>query len=151
MSEPLDLRGLKCPLPALFARRALARLAPGEEIEVMADDPLAAVDIPHMCHQEGHVVVMPSSGAAGPGGDQGSRHEVGKRSVERGFVHIRDETTEGLGHVGPGHAGQDAQLVSKSRHLACIAEASGQGDSTRKQIHRLFAQIQRRALTQKSM
>ncbi len=53
----LDLRGLKCPLPALFARRALARAKPGEEIEVLADDPLAAVDIPHMCHQEGHAVV----------------------------------------------------------------------------------------------
>ena len=57
MSEPLDLRGLKCPLPALFARRALARLGRGEEIEVTADDPLAAIDIPHMCHQEGHAVV----------------------------------------------------------------------------------------------
>ena len=57
MSEPLDLRGLKCPLPALFARRALARLAPGVELEVLADDPLAAVDIPHMCHQENHAVV----------------------------------------------------------------------------------------------
>jgi tRNA 2-thiouridine synthesizing protein A len=55
--EPLDLRGLKCPLPALFARRALARLAPGAEIEVVADDPLAAVDIPHMCNQEAHSVV----------------------------------------------------------------------------------------------
>ena len=57
MSEPLDLRGLKCPLPALFARRVLARLGPGDEIEVTADDPLAAIDIPHMCHQEGHAVV----------------------------------------------------------------------------------------------
>ena len=57
MSEPLDLRGLKCPLPALFARRALARAEPGDEIEVTADDPLAAIDIPHMCHQEGHAVV----------------------------------------------------------------------------------------------
>jgi tRNA 2-thiouridine synthesizing protein A len=57
MPEPLDLRGLKCPLPALFARRALARAAPGAEIEVVSDDPLAAIDIPHMCHQEAHVVV----------------------------------------------------------------------------------------------
>ncbi|HEX4302570.1 MAG TPA: sulfurtransferase TusA family protein [Rhizomicrobium sp.] len=57
MSEPLDLRGLKCPLPALFARRALARSAPGADIAVIADDPMAAVDIPHMCHQEGHDVI----------------------------------------------------------------------------------------------
>ncbi len=57
MAEPLDLRGLKCPMPALLARRALARSAPGAEIAVIADDPMAAVDIPHMCHQEGHETV----------------------------------------------------------------------------------------------
>ena len=57
MPEPLDLRGLKCPLPALMTRRALARAPIGLEIEVTADDPMAAVDIPHMCHQEGHTIV----------------------------------------------------------------------------------------------
>ena len=53
----LDLRGLKCPLPALFSRRALARAEPGAIIEVWADDPMAPVDIPHMCHGEGYDVV----------------------------------------------------------------------------------------------
>jgi tRNA 2-thiouridine synthesizing protein A len=53
----LDLRGLKCPLPALFARRALARSHPGTIVEVIADDPLAPVDLPHMCAQEGFEVV----------------------------------------------------------------------------------------------
>ncbi len=57
MSEPLDLCGLKCPLPALMTRRALARAAPGTEIDVVADDPLAAIDIPHMCRQEGYEVL----------------------------------------------------------------------------------------------
>lgn len=52
----LDLRGLKCPLPALLARRALERAAPGTEIIVTADDPMAAIDIPHMCRQEGFEV-----------------------------------------------------------------------------------------------
>lgn len=56
-TEELDLRGLKCPLPALFARRALERRAPGAVVEVTADDPLAAVDIPHMCHREGYEVI----------------------------------------------------------------------------------------------
>ena len=56
MEETLDLRGLKCPLPALLARKALARLAPGAVVTVFADDPLAAVDIPHMCHGEGHAL-----------------------------------------------------------------------------------------------
>jgi tRNA 2-thiouridine synthesizing protein A len=55
--EMLDLRGLKCPLPALFARRALARAAAETCLIVVADDPLAALDIPHMCHQEGFEVL----------------------------------------------------------------------------------------------
>jgi tRNA 2-thiouridine synthesizing protein A len=53
----LDLRGLKCPLPALLARRRLAHLAPGEALTLLTSDPLAVVDIPHMCAQEGHVLV----------------------------------------------------------------------------------------------
>ena len=40
----------------MMARKALARLAPGAALTVLADDPLAAVDIPHMCHGEGHAV-----------------------------------------------------------------------------------------------
>lgn len=54
MDETLDLRGLKCPLPALMAKKALAKLAPGTALTVLADDPMAVVDIPHMCHGEGH-------------------------------------------------------------------------------------------------
>ena len=57
MIEDLDLRGLKCPLPALFARRALEKAASGAEIEVLADDPMARIDVPHMCRQEGFEVV----------------------------------------------------------------------------------------------
>ena len=56
MDETLDLRGLKCPLPAMMARKALARMAPGAGLIVLADDPLSVVDIPHMCHAEGHVL-----------------------------------------------------------------------------------------------
>jgi len=56
MDVSLDLRGLKCPLPALLAKKALARLAPGAVLTVLASDPLAVVDIPHMCHGEGHAV-----------------------------------------------------------------------------------------------
>jgi tRNA 2-thiouridine synthesizing protein A len=55
--EFLDLRGLKCPLPVLFARRALLQSRPGAVVVVRADDPMARIDIPHMCHQEGFEVV----------------------------------------------------------------------------------------------
>ena len=51
--ETFDLRGLKCPLPALFARRALERAPDGLEIEILTDDPMAPIDVPHMCRHEG--------------------------------------------------------------------------------------------------
>ena len=51
-SEVLDLRGLKCPLPALFAKRALSRASAGAHIEILTDDPMAPVDVPHMCRHE---------------------------------------------------------------------------------------------------
>jgi tRNA 2-thiouridine synthesizing protein A len=57
MSNELDLRGLKCPLPALMARKRLAALPSGETLWVLASDPLAVVDIPHMCGQEGHAMI----------------------------------------------------------------------------------------------
>ncbi len=50
--ETLDLRGLKCPLPALLAKRAIVRTAYGNVIAVICDDPLAHIDVPHMCRQE---------------------------------------------------------------------------------------------------
>jgi tRNA 2-thiouridine synthesizing protein A len=52
----LDLRSLKCPLPAMLAKKALARLDAGASLTVLADDPMALVDIPHMCHHEGHAL-----------------------------------------------------------------------------------------------
>lgn len=56
MAEILDLRGLKCPLPAMLAKKALAPMPAGSVVTVLADDPMAVVDIPHMCHGEGHAV-----------------------------------------------------------------------------------------------
>jgi tRNA 2-thiouridine synthesizing protein A len=37
--EELDLRGLKCPLPAMMARKRLATLPAGESVWVLASDP----------------------------------------------------------------------------------------------------------------
>lgn len=51
--ETLDLRGLKCPLPALKTKRALGRMAPGGVIEVACTDPMAAIDIPHLVGESG--------------------------------------------------------------------------------------------------
>jgi len=53
----LDLRGLKCPLPVLRARKALRGLAPGIKVCVLATDPMSAIDIPHMCNEDGHTLI----------------------------------------------------------------------------------------------
>ncbi len=50
MTEPLDLRGLQCPLVVLKIRRAMAAVPPGDALAVLADDPMALVDVPVMCH-----------------------------------------------------------------------------------------------------
>ncbi len=47
----LNLRGLKCPLPALRARKALSRLAAGDILVVECTDPLAEIDIPNLVRQ----------------------------------------------------------------------------------------------------
>jgi tRNA 2-thiouridine synthesizing protein A len=49
----LDLRGLKCPLPALRTRKALARLRPGAVLIVECTDPLAEIDIPNLVREVG--------------------------------------------------------------------------------------------------
>lgn len=52
-----DLRGLKCPLPVLKTRRRLKTMQSGAELTIETTDPLAGIDIPHFCHQEGHELV----------------------------------------------------------------------------------------------
>ncbi len=56
-SPTLDLRGLRCPLPVLKAAKRLAAMRPGERIAVLSDDPLAVLDLPAFCAQEGQGVV----------------------------------------------------------------------------------------------
>ena len=56
-NETLDLRGLKCPLPALLARRHLVRSGAGAIVLVLTDDPMAPIDVPHMCRGEGFEVL----------------------------------------------------------------------------------------------
>jgi tRNA 2-thiouridine synthesizing protein A len=55
--ETLDLTGLKCPMPALFARRYLVRAPSGAMVKVLTDDPMATIDVPHMCRTEGFDVL----------------------------------------------------------------------------------------------
>ncbi|KRA44661.1 sulfurtransferase TusA family protein [Devosia sp. Root635] len=52
--ETIDARGLKCPLPVLKMEKHLAALPPGARLAVLATDPMAKVDIPLFCKQNGH-------------------------------------------------------------------------------------------------
>jgi tRNA 2-thiouridine synthesizing protein A len=51
--KTLDLRGLKCPLPALRARKALSGLKSGDILIAQCTDPLTAIDIPNLLNQTG--------------------------------------------------------------------------------------------------
>ncbi|RYC04548.1 sulfurtransferase TusA family protein [Ciceribacter ferrooxidans] len=62
-----DLRGLKCPLPVLKARRRLSTMESGAELWIETTDPLAAIDIPHFCSENGHVLLA------------SEKHETGHR------------------------------------------------------------------------
>lgn len=55
--EIYDLRGLKCPLPVLKARKKLSRMPSGSELIVDTTDPLAGIDIPHFCREDGHILL----------------------------------------------------------------------------------------------
>jgi tRNA 2-thiouridine synthesizing protein A len=56
VQKVIDLRGLKCPLPALRTRKVLQGLAAGDVIVVECTDPLSAIDIPNLLNQTGDVL-----------------------------------------------------------------------------------------------
>ena len=49
----IDARGHRCPVPTLKLRRALDGAIPGAVVRLLADDPLARVDVPHFAAQAG--------------------------------------------------------------------------------------------------
>ncbi len=53
----VDARGHRCPVPTLRLRRALEAAPPGARIRLLADDPLARIDVPHFAAAVGAVVV----------------------------------------------------------------------------------------------
>ena len=75
MDRLLDARGLACPLPTLKARAALAELAPGDALTVLATDPEAPVDIGALAADGGHDF------AAAPDGDGGWRLRIVRSRV----------------------------------------------------------------------
>lgn len=58
MTDPVtievDARGHRCPVPSLRLRRALEIAEPGSVLRLLADDPLARIDIPHLLNSLGY-------------------------------------------------------------------------------------------------
>jgi tRNA 2-thiouridine synthesizing protein A len=50
----LDLRGLKCPLPVLKARKAMQQLNGGDRLILECTDPLTVIDVPHYANEANH-------------------------------------------------------------------------------------------------
>ena len=56
-TQTLDPTGLKCPLPILKTKKALAQMQAGEVITVLATDAGAPDDFAAFCRQTGHVLL----------------------------------------------------------------------------------------------
>lgn len=55
--KELDARGLNCPLPILKAKKALAEMASGEILRVLATDPGSVRDFQAFAKQTGNDLV----------------------------------------------------------------------------------------------
>jgi tRNA 2-thiouridine synthesizing protein A len=56
-AEIVDARGLLCPLPVVRLGERMRRVAPGTEVLLLADDPLAEEDVRLWAAGHGHEVV----------------------------------------------------------------------------------------------
>jgi tRNA 2-thiouridine synthesizing protein A len=61
----LDATGLLCPLPVLKARKRLSALGEGAVLMIRADDPVARIDFPHFCNEQGHALIAQQDGPDG--------------------------------------------------------------------------------------
>ena len=53
----VDARGHRCPVPTLRLRRALQDAPAGGRVRLLADDPMARIDVPHFAAEVGAEIV----------------------------------------------------------------------------------------------
>lgn len=53
----VDARGHRCPTPSLKLQKALREAAPGTRLTLLATDPMARIDVPHLMTALGGEVV----------------------------------------------------------------------------------------------
>ncbi len=61
IDKELDTRGLNCPLPILKAKKALAELASGQMLKIVATDPGSVRDFQAFAKQTGNELVEQQS------------------------------------------------------------------------------------------
>jgi tRNA 2-thiouridine synthesizing protein A len=49
----IDARGHRCPVPTLRLRKALEAAPSGGRVRLLADDPMARIDVPHFAAEVG--------------------------------------------------------------------------------------------------
>ena len=64
VNKELDTRGLNCPLPILKAKKALADMASGELLRVVATDPGSTRDFQAFARQTGNELVSQAEAGA---------------------------------------------------------------------------------------
>ena len=62
-NKELDTRGLNCPLPILKAKKALADMASGQVLKVLATDPGSMRDFQAFARQTGNELLEQSQSA----------------------------------------------------------------------------------------
>ena len=61
----IDARGHRCPVPTLRLRRALEGAAAGARLRLLADDPMARIDVPHFAASAGVEIIERDEMAGG--------------------------------------------------------------------------------------
>jgi tRNA 2-thiouridine synthesizing protein A len=61
VDRELDVKGLSCPLPILRTKKALAEMASGQLIRVIATDPGSVKDFEAFARQTGNALVSQSA------------------------------------------------------------------------------------------
>lgn len=61
----IDARGHRCPVPTLRLRRAAEAAASGSRLRLLADDPMAKIDVPHLAQSLGLIMIESLSEVGG--------------------------------------------------------------------------------------
>ena len=57
VAQTLDMKGMNCPMPLIWARNMIDTMEPGEHIEVLATDPATIRDFKVFAKSAGHELV----------------------------------------------------------------------------------------------